>query len=90
MLSYHMQSNQLEFVEAARQLGAWIEDGKSPGSIKPTPLPSRAALEVLAFETLLVATSATNIAHGVSLSDLDRARLLTAVARINRLAEAYQ
>jgi hypothetical protein len=90
VLAYLMQSHQLEFVEAARQLGAWIEDGKSPDSIKPAPLPPRAALEVLAFETLLVATCAANIAHGVTLTERDRERLMTATGRINRLAEAYQ
>lgn len=90
VLAYQMQSRHLEFVEAARQLGAWIGDGKSPGSTKPTPLPPRAALEVLAFETLLVATCAANIAHGVTLSGRDRERLMVATGRINRLAEAYQ
>ena len=44
----------------------------------------------MAFEATLTAVAAGNIAHGVSLTDVDRARLLKAVSRINLLAEAYQ
>lgn len=90
VLAYHMQAHGLEFVEAARQLGAWTEDGKRPTSDKPAPLPPRAALQVLAFESTLTAVAAGNVARGVKLSDQDRFRLLAAAARINRLAEAYQ
>jgi hypothetical protein len=90
VLSYHMQTHGLEFIEAARQLGAWIEDGKPVPHQKPAPLPARAALQVLAFEANLAAVAAGNVAHGVKLTDQDRFRLLTAASRINRIAEAYQ
>jgi hypothetical protein len=90
VLAYHMQAHGLEFIEAARQLGAWIDDGKPAPQQKPAPLPPRAALQVLAFESTLAAVAAGNVAHGVKLTDRDRFRLLTAASRINRIAEAYQ
>jgi hypothetical protein len=90
VLSYHMQLHGLEFIEAARQLGAWTDDGKPAPRENPAPLPPRAALQVLAFESTLAAVAAGNVAHGVKLTDQDRFRLLTAAGRINRIVEAYQ
>jgi hypothetical protein len=90
VLSFHMAAHELEFVQAAISLGAWMDDGKPHHTHKPAPLPPRAALEVLAFETLIVAVAAGNIAQGVTLSDMDRARLVTCAGRISRLAGAYQ
>lgn len=89
VLSYHMQAHGLEFIDAAKALGAWIDDGKPEARRKPAPLPPRAALEVLSFEATVAAVAAGNIAHGIAMSDTDRTRLMTAANRINRLAEAY-
>jgi hypothetical protein len=85
ILAYHMAESGLEFVEAAKVLGVWVEDGKPYKSQKPTALPPRAALEVLGFEATLVAVAAGNLAKGLMLSDADRSRLLTCVVRINRV-----
>lgn len=90
VLAYEMASTGAEFVDAAKAIGAWVDDGKPQTQQKPAPLPPRAALSVLAFEATLTAVAAGNIAHGVNLSDLDRARLMKAVNRINLLVEAYQ
>lgn len=90
VLAYHMQAHGLEFVEACRQLGAWIDDGRPAQHQKPAPLPPRAALQVLAFEATLTAVAAGNVARGVKLTDRDRFRLMAAAGRISRLAEAYQ
>ena len=86
VLAYSMKLHGLEFVEAAKQLGAWVDDGKPQRPQKPTALPPRAALEVMAFECCLVAVAAGNLAKGVTLSDADRARLMVAAGRINRIA----
>lgn len=86
VLAYSMKLHGLEFVEAAKQLGAWVDDGKPQRLQKPTALPPRAALEVMAFECCLVAVAAGNLAKGVTLSDADRARLMVAAGRINRIA----
>jgi len=90
VLSYEMQLHGTDFIDAAKQLGAWIDDDKEAPRQTPAPLPPRAALSVLAFESTLAAVAAGNVAHGVVLSDVDLARLLVAVNRINRIAEVYQ
>ena len=86
VLAYSMKLHGLEFVEAAKQLGAWVDDGKPQRPQKPTALPPRAALEVMAFECCLVAVAAGNLAKGVTPSDAARARLMVAAGRINRIA----
>jgi hypothetical protein len=90
VLAYEMAVNGLDFIEAARHLGAWVEDGRplltSPRS---APLSPRAALEVLGFEALLVAVAADMLAKGGSLSIIDAERLKTCASRINRIAGYY-
>jgi hypothetical protein len=90
VLAYEMALNGLEFIEAARHLGAWVEDG-SPLLTSPraAPLSPRAALEVLGFEALLVAVAADMLAKGGSLSIIDAERLKTCASRINRIAGYY-
>lgn len=90
VLAYEMAAHGVEFVTAAKALGAWVEDGKPEPNRRPAPLPPRAALEVLAFETTLAAVAAGNLANGLVLSRQDRARLLIAANRISKLAEVYQ
>lgn len=85
VLAYHLAESGLEFVEAAKALGAWVEDGKPSRQQKPTALSPRAALEVLSFEATLVAVAAGNLAKGVLLTDSDRNRLLICAGRINRI-----
>ena len=89
ILSFHMQAHDLEFIEAAKQLGTWINDDMPSREYRPTLLSPRAALEILAFETNLVAIAAANIAHGVILTDDDRARVVTSAGRINLIARDF-
>lgn len=89
VLAYHQAAHGLEFVEAAKALGAWVDDGKPQAPHRPTPLSPRAALQVLSFEATVTAVAAGNLASGVDLSDDDRARLLTAANRITRLVEVF-
>ena len=89
VLAYEMALNGLEFVEAARHLGAWVEDGRTPVSPRPAPLSPRAALEVLGFEALLVAVAADMLAKGQPLPLVDAERLKTCASRINRIAGYY-
>lgn len=89
VLAYEIQRHGTEFVAAAKALGAWVDDGRAPISTKPTPLTPRQALSVMAFESTLAAVAAGNIANGMSLTDADRARLMVAANRINRLVEAF-
>jgi hypothetical protein len=89
VLAYHMAQHGLAFVEAAKGLGAWIDDGRPATQHKPTPLSPRQALEVLAVEANLVAIAAGNVAHGMVLSQVDLSRVLTASGRITRLVEVF-
>ena len=89
VLAYHMHAHDMEFIEAARALGAWIDDGKPLINQKPTALPPRAALEVMAFEAMLVAVAAGNLASGHVLSTIDLRRLFISAGRINRIVKDY-
>ena len=89
VLAYEMAFSGSEFVQAARHLGAWVEDGKPQPQHKPAPLSPRAALEVLGLESNLVAIAAGNLAKGIVLTDIDRARLMTCASRINRITGYY-
>lgn len=89
VLAYEMAANGVDFVTAAKALGAWVEDGKPEPRRKPAPLPPRAALEVLSFEAMLTAVAAGNLAQGLVLTAKDRARLMTAAGRIAKIAEVF-
>lgn len=89
VVAYHQAAHGLGFIDAAKELGAWIDDGRDMGRTKPTPLPARDALVVLAAEANLVAVAAANVAHGVMLTQIDLSRLLTASGRITRIAEVF-
>lgn len=90
ILAYHMQAHGLDFVDAARALGAWVEGCKSDRAERPAPFSARAALQVLAFEAQLIAVAGANVARGVALTDADRARVLLAAGRINALVRSYE
>lgn len=88
VLAFHMKRHGLGFVEAAKALGAWAEGGK-PSKYRQAPMPftARDGLTALKDEALLAAVAACNVAHGVALTDEDRARLLQAARRINFIVE---
>lgn len=89
VLAYEMQAHGLEFVEAAKRVGAWIDDGKAPAQQKPTALPPRAALQLIALEANLAAIAAANVAHGIELTQEDLLRLLVASRRIATVAQEF-
>ena len=89
VLAYEMASTGREFVEAAKAIGAWVDDGRPHTPQKPTPLSPRAALSAMAFESMFTAIAAGNLAKGVVLTDADRSRLMQAAGRINRMAEVF-
>lgn len=88
VLAYHIAAHGMDFVDAAKSLGAWVDDGKTAPT-RPTPLSPRAALEVLKFEAVLVAIAAGNLAKGVGISHADRGRVLQAAGRISRITEIF-
>lgn len=91
VLAYEIQATGVEFVQAAQELGAWVDDGKPHQTDrKPKSLSPRAALEALAFETMIVALMAADMVKGNAPSGEDLKRLHTAVGRIQALAGEYQ
>jgi len=88
VLAYHMAAHGEDFTTAARELGCWVDDGR-PAPTRPTPLPARDALHLLAAESNLIAIAGANLAHGVALTKKDLSRLLTAAGRINKIAEVF-
>ena len=59
---------------------------RRPAANGPRGITAREALRALAFEAQLIAVAAENLAHGIALSDDDRARLLVAWGRITEIA----
>jgi hypothetical protein len=89
VLAYHMDAHGLEFVDAAKDLGAWVEDGKPHTQQKPAPISARAGLQVLNEEASLVAIAAAGLAEGKALTQDDLVRLLLAANRIARVSEVF-
>lgn len=87
VLSYHQRLYGLDFESAAKQLGAWVDDGKRHHSRKPAPLPAREALFVLREEATLIAIEGTRIGHGVVATATDLERIRKAAGRIHLIAE---
>lgn len=87
VLGYEMAMTGTGFIESAKALGAWIDDGKPHAHHKPTPLSARDALTVLSFEVFLCLVAAGNLAQGVSLTSDDLSRLAIAAGRIQGIAE---
>lgn len=86
VLGYHRALHQDDFVSACKSLGCWIEDGKQTAKPpRPTPLPARDALEILAFESLLVAGTASSMGNGYQLTENDKQRLFIASGRIQQI-----
>lgn len=89
VMAYHQQANDLEFVDAAKELGCWQVDGK-PSPYKPLPVSARTMLEVIGFEVQIVALMAADISKGKVISALDKDRLFLAANRITRVASEVQ
>jgi hypothetical protein len=51
-------------------------------------LPAYQALEILVFESTLIAVIASDMAHGKTISDVDHQRLVQAVGRVTQILEA--
>jgi len=87
VLAYHMAARGITFVDAAKSLGAWVEDGKGETHRKPTLIPARDMLEIVAHEIVVAALVAADLANGRKVSERDRNRLIAAAGRIGRIAE---
>jgi CHC2 zinc finger len=83
VLAHHMQVHGLEFIEAARALGAYVDDGRPHrGQSKPTTLPARSAIQVVREDVLVCALVAIDASHGKAISNTDRQSVIEAAARV--------
>lgn len=95
VLAYAMQRHGWHFVQAARALGAYDEDGGPPnGSLKPATLratlPARDAMQLVAFELILAVVVISDIRRGLIPSDSDWLRFIKCAGRIEVLAAEYR
>jgi hypothetical protein len=87
VLDYHRAKNGMGFVDAAKALGAWIEDGKPHiGSTRPTRVPAKDLLQLAADELTVGAMVMADALNG-HLNDADFDRFCDATARVIHVAE---
>ena len=89
--AHHMQRHGLDFVAAARQLGAYVEDGKPyRGQTKPATIPARDAMELAATGLREAVLVISDIRAGVIPSDQDWQLFLERAGQIEQLAMEYR
>lgn len=91
ILAYAMQRHGMEFIEAAKTLGAWLDDGKPQSrDDRPRTLSPRAAMELIAHELLVLVVLISAARRGVLPSEADWQRFLEGSGRIEQLAMEYR
>ena len=90
VLAYHMQMHGMEFVEAARALGAYVDDGKHY-SRKTTPaaLSARDAIQLAAHEMRILFVVVADVRAGVIPADADWQRFIEGARRVEVLAQEF-
>ena len=84
-LDYHMAFTGATFVEAAKALGCWRDDGNKTTRHRPTTIPARAMLELVANEVRIAAVVSSDLARGRTVSVGDHERLMAAAGRIAQI-----
>ena len=83
VLSYHMAAHGLGFVDAAKALGAYQDDGKShQGSTRPSPIGAHILLTSVSHELMVASVIASDMANGLPVTADDLDRLAKAAGRI--------
>lgn len=91
VLAFHMQRHGLDFIEAARQLGAYADDTKPhSGQMVPTTLQARDAMQLVARDLLVALLVISDIKSGVIPSETDWQSFVQCAARIEQLATEYR
>ena len=90
VLAYHMQRHGLGFVEAARELGAYVDDGRRYSSrTTTTTLSARDAMQVVAQEMLVLFVVIADIRAGVIPTESDWLRFVVGAGRVEALAREF-
>ena len=91
VVAYRMEVHCEGFATAARNLGALIDDGKPLSHHeRPRTLSARDAMEVVAFELLVLTMVISSARQGLLPNDADWRRFLEGVGRIDRLAMEFR
>ncbi len=91
VLAHAMQLRGLDFVEAARALGAYADDGRPhKGPTQAATLPARDAMQLAAFEIVLALLVISDIQRGVIPTADDWQRFVGSASRLQLLAQEYQ
>jgi hypothetical protein len=85
IVAYAMQRHGLEFVEAARALGAWSDDGRPPP--RPRAFTARDALTCVEVELNVCMLVIADARAGLMPNESDWSRFLAAAGRIDRIAQ---
>jgi hypothetical protein len=87
VLDYHRAAHGMGFVEAIKALGAYQDDGNTyTGSTRPTAIPARALLQLVADELLICVMALADALNG-RMKDADFERLCVAVRRVTFISE---
>lgn len=91
VLAYAMQRHFVGFIEAARKLGAYAEDGKPHrGPTQAATLPARDAMELVTLHLLVAVQVIAGIRKGVIPSEQDWRDFLERAGQIEQLAMEYR
>ena len=90
VLAYHQAAHGLDFVGAARDLGAYVDDGKPyTGSTRPSQPPARALLQLASDDLMLCAIVLSDALAG-TLTDADYDVFREAAGRVIHVAGVAQ
>ena len=90
VLAYARRKHGLDFVEAARMLGAYLDDDRPHrGPMQATALSARDAMAITAIELYVITLVIADIRKGVIPSDADWERFLDGAGRIIRLESEF-
>jgi len=90
VLAHYMQRTDAGFIEAAVALGAWDANQSKPAEHAPRTLTAGDAMQVVAFELLVLLTVISDIRVGVIPTDDDWRRFLVAAGRIEALTMEFR
>lgn len=90
VLAFQMAAHGQSFIEAAKALGCWADDGKPQQHRRPKALPAHEALQLIDREANFVAITVASLARDYPIPEAVKKKLLQAAAAINHARTATQ